>query len=72
MTCPDDPAAFLRNAMLHHADHLEPREDDIGRLKRKLAIAHKELAAWRVTFPDYQYRPEIDGFLYNGVQMFDG
>lgn len=81
MTCPDDPAAFLRNAMRHHADHLEPREDDIGKLKRKLAIMEKrveeqrlELVARRFAHPEEEWHPpngKHDGVLtYNGVDIF--
>lgn len=75
MTCPDDPAAVRR--MLSPPNHLEPqhvevKESEIGRLKRKLALVQKELSAWRTTFPDYKYHPHIDGFTYNGVEMFDG
>lgn len=69
----DDPAAFLRKALNHHTDPLETQGDsDEARLKRKIAILQRELAAWRRMFPDYVYRPKIDGFTYNGVEVFEG
>lgn len=74
MTCPDDPAAARR--MLTPPNHLEPqhvevKESEIGRLKRKLARQAKELAAWRVYFPDYTYHEKADAFSYNGVMMYE-
>lgn len=72
MTCPDDPAAFLRNAMRHHADHLEPKppavgvtESEVRRYKRLLAIKdgmiaerNDELACYRMRFPGFVYSPK--------------
>ena len=62
MTCPDDPAAFLRQAMKHHADHLEPTvpytESDIGRLKRIIALRDAELECYRMKYPGWVFSPE--------------
>lgn len=65
MTCPDDPAAFLRNAMRHHADHLEPREpavgvteSEVGRLKRIIALRNAELECYRTKYPGWTFSPK--------------
>lgn len=73
MTCPDDPAAARR--MLSPPNHLEPAvgvtESEVGRLKRKIARQAKEIAAWRMNFPDYTYHEKNDAFSYNGVMMYE-
>lgn len=62
MTCPDDPAAFLRQAMKHHADHLEPAapytESDIGKLKRTIAMRDAELECYRMMYPGWVFSPK--------------
>lgn len=81
MTCPDHPeaAGFLRSAMNHHEDHLEPKkpfDGELGRLKRIIEIQREELATWRENFPDYTYCKANGVFprrlLYNGLEMYDG
>lgn len=78
MTCPDDPARFLREAMRHHEppNHLEPAIDDVGRLKRTIASLRLEIAARRFAHPEEVWHPpngHHGGILtYNGVEMFDG
>lgn len=73
MTCPDDPSRLRR--MLAPPNHLEPAigvtESEVGKLKRKIAIQAKELACWRLTFPEYQYHHKVDAFSYNGVMMYE-
>ena len=74
----DDPADCLRNAMQHHADHLEPfaADSDIGRLKRRIESMRIELEARRFAHPEEKWHPpngHHNGILtYNGVEMFDG
>lgn len=80
MTCPDDPAAFLRQAMNHHAGHLEPTvevtDPEVGRLKRRIESMRLELAARRFAHPEEVWHPPNEhhrGMLtYNGAEMFDG
>ena len=66
---PDDPALFRISTT--PPNHLEPATDDVGRLKRKIARQAKEIAAWRMNFPDYTYHEKNDAFSYNGVMMYE-
>lgn len=76
MTCPDDPAAFLRQAMKHHADHLEPAapytESDIGKLKRIISLRDAELECYRMRYPGWVFSQSQLCLYSNGDDFDDG
>lgn len=80
MTCPDgpEPAGFLRQAMNQHQDHLEPKFDEVGRLKRKIAILERhietmrlELVARRFEDPNLVWHPPNPPY-HDGILTRDG